>query len=419
MTIGSARNGIYRLLRWSEKYTKTDMVYLAKGGGWMLFGRAVGMAATFFLSLALANLLPKETFGQYKYVISIANVLSLFTLSGMGTAVARAVAQGREGVIDVAVRAEIRWGTIGGLLSATLGVFYYFGRHDIGLALAFFVLAIFAPFINVYSLYSSILQGKKLFPLSVRYDVYSQIINFALMLVAILQTRQVWLLILPFLFVNSWLQKIWLARTRAQVGLNSVSDDETIKFGKDLSWMGAFNIFSTYFDQIAVFYFLGPVQTAIYSMALAPTEQMKGVFKIVGAQALPKFAGQPLDASRKEILDKSIKFGLSILVIILVYIVLAPWLYAFLFPAYGESVKYSQLFALSLVATASMLPMNMLQGQKQTSALYKWNVSSAIVSIVSILLGGYFYGLWGVVIARTVSRFFDLIYLMVLAKQSK
>lgn len=36
---------IYKLLRWSQRYTRTDMVYLAKGGTWLSLAQGVATLA--------------------------------------------------------------------------------------------------------------------------------------------------------------------------------------------------------------------------------------------------------------------------------------------------------------------------------------------------------------------------------------
>jgi len=43
------KNFLYKKLRLSEKYTRTDMVYIAKGGFWLTFGQSI----TSILSLIL------------------------------------------------------------------------------------------------------------------------------------------------------------------------------------------------------------------------------------------------------------------------------------------------------------------------------------------------------------------------------
>ena len=73
--IKKIKEKIYNLLRWSEKYTKTDMVYLAHGGFWLSFGQIISSLSSFLLAIAFANLLPKETYGNYKYILSIASIL--------------------------------------------------------------------------------------------------------------------------------------------------------------------------------------------------------------------------------------------------------------------------------------------------------------------------------------------------------
>ena len=42
--------------------------------------------------------------------------------------------------------------------------------------------------------------------------------------------------------------------------------------------------------RILAFHYLGAVELAIYSFAIAPPEQIKGVFKFLGTLALPKFS---------------------------------------------------------------------------------------------------------------------------------
>lgn len=74
----------HRALRHSEKYFKTDMVYLAKGGFWLTTGQGVASLASLVLAIAFANLLPKEAYGNYKYILAVVGVLTLFGLTGIG-----------------------------------------------------------------------------------------------------------------------------------------------------------------------------------------------------------------------------------------------------------------------------------------------------------------------------------------------
>ena len=135
----------YNFLRWTEKWLKTDMVYFSRGGFWLTAGQMFSSLSAFLLSIAFANLLPKETYGTYKYVLSIASILSIPTLSGMTTSLAQAIASGSDGSFIPAVKARIKWGLLGALASLILAS-YYFYQADTTLTISFLMAAVFLPF---------------------------------------------------------------------------------------------------------------------------------------------------------------------------------------------------------------------------------------------------------------------------------
>src|SRR3990167_6226029 len=83
----------------SETLLKLDMRYLVKGGFWTTASFAVGVVSSIITMVAFGNLLPRETFGTYNYLLSLGASLSFLTLSGTGVAVMRAVARGYSNVV--------------------------------------------------------------------------------------------------------------------------------------------------------------------------------------------------------------------------------------------------------------------------------------------------------------------------------
>src|SRR3989338_1976898 len=144
MNYERVRGRLYRFLRWSERYTKTDMVYLASGGFWLTLGQIISSAATFGLAIAFANLLPKETYGTYKFILSIAGILSVLTLPGMMTALTQAVARGFEGSVIPALKLRVRWGMLAGLGNLVVATYYYFNGNT-KLTISFLIVAAFLP----------------------------------------------------------------------------------------------------------------------------------------------------------------------------------------------------------------------------------------------------------------------------------
>ncbi|MGH7174938.1 MAG: hypothetical protein ACREGR_01095, partial [Minisyncoccia bacterium] len=91
------RGDAVRFLRWSEKYTKTDMVYLAGAGFWSNLNFVIVSVFALLLSIAFANFLPKDVFGLYQYLLSLSALLTAITLASMNFAVSQSVARGFEG----------------------------------------------------------------------------------------------------------------------------------------------------------------------------------------------------------------------------------------------------------------------------------------------------------------------------------
>src|SRR3989344_3576832 len=119
------KNRLVNLLRWSEQYTKTDMVYLASGGFWLGLGQIVASGSVFLTSIAFANLLAPELYGIYKYVLSVFGMLAITTLFGMDSAVTQSTARGFEGTITPAFKEKMKWGTLGSLASLAIALYYY------------------------------------------------------------------------------------------------------------------------------------------------------------------------------------------------------------------------------------------------------------------------------------------------------
>ena len=119
------REKTYNLLRKSEKYFKTDMVYLVKGGSWLTLNRVIGSIIALTLAVVYANLLPKESYGLYKYVLSIVSILAITTLPGMDIALTRSIVNGYEGSIKKVIKTKLAWSLLGIITGLGISVYYF------------------------------------------------------------------------------------------------------------------------------------------------------------------------------------------------------------------------------------------------------------------------------------------------------
>ena len=403
------------LLRWSERYTRTDMVYLASSGFWMNLGNIAVSIGSLLLYIAFANLLPKSAFGTYQYFLSAAAVISAISLGGMGQAVARATAQGNEGVFRYAVHTQIKWGIIPFIISASIAG-YYLLQGNLFFGLAFLMIGTFAPINTALSSFTGFLQGKKAF----RHLFFTTIVwnvpyYAALILALFLTDLPVILLAVSFVSQLAALSAIYISLVRSY-RLNKVPDTQTTRYGKHLSVMGVLSIISAQADALLAFHLLGPVALATYSFASAVPDRLAGFFKFLSAAALPQYSKN----SDSRIHLKSRKFLAAfvlILSLIVVYVLVAPYIFQLLFPQYMESIPYTQLYSISMLSIIGNILIAYLVARANIRNLYFYNIASPLIQIALLVIGILTLGLWGLVLAKVMSAFLLLIIAGLLVKR--
>lgn len=402
-------------LLWSQKYTKTDMLYLARGGFWLTLGQIISTGSSFLLAIAFANLLPKEIYGTYRFVLAAASIIAIPTLQGINTSLIQSVARGFDGSLIPALKTKLKWGVLASIAGLLLSG-YYFWNNNIELTIAFLIVSAFLPFSEGFGIYDSFLYGKKLFRVSTKYFVVSQIVSIASLISVIFLTDNLFLILLAYFVPWVVMRLLFLRLTIRQHPTESETDSQMIPFGKHLTLMNVLGIIAGYLDRLLIFHYLGAAEVAIYSIAIAPPEQIKGLFKNVGSLALPKLSESSEGYKELKIIPKTLKLFWGIAAITAIYILLAPTIFRLFFPAYGESVFLSQIFATSLVAASSIIPSSFLSARGEKKKLYVYNVSYSIVQIATLFIFINFYGLLGVIFSRVLSRFISTITALLLIR---
>lgn len=404
------KNPLYRILRWSEKYTKTDMVYLASGGFWLSVGQIISTLSILALAVAFANLVPPETYGTYKYLLAVAAIFSLFTLPGMNTAIARSVARGDRSTVRTATKMRIIWGLLGTIVAIAGGA-YYFANGNVELAIALILIGAFLPIFDTYTLYNAYLTGIKNFKKQSLFYFVSQGLSTLLLITVLIFTNNVLLLLLAYFIPLTAIRFLFYKKTEKEFTFMA-PDKETIRYGKHLSFLDIFGIVAGNIDKVLLWKFLGPTQLAIYAFAVAIPEQIKGPLKGVSSVALPKFATQAPEHVRLFFRSFWYKVGVYsflLFIISLIYIGVAPLLFKVLFPSYLESVLYSQILALSLFTGAQSIPAALLSAHKRTRTQYILATTRAMIQIILLIVLVSQFGIMGVIIAIVVTNVFNFI----------
>lgn len=395
----------YRILRWSEKYTKTDMVYLTKGGFWVTSSQASVSLMAFLMAIAFARLASKEAYGEYKYLLSAAGILSTLTLSGVGTVVTQSVTRGYEGTMNYMFWKNIRWSVLFFLGALGLAI-YYVAQGNSHLGIAMLTAGCLSPVLASTNLYNSFLTAKKDFKRSaIYYNFLGNIFPYACLFTTLLLTKNPLWLVITYFVSNTLIGVILYLRIIKIYQPNKQIDTSSLTYSKHLSLMNILGGVASNIDQILVFHYIGAAELAIYNFATAIPNQAKALLAGLDNLIFPKFTGR----NDKEIVagmkNKILLLSLAGLIASLAYFFLAPFIFRIFFPQYLGSVFYSQIFGFTFLMMAATPPGLYLSTKKKVRELYLSNVFISIFQIIIVFASIAWYGLMGLIIARVILRF--------------
>jgi O-antigen/teichoic acid export membrane protein len=394
------------------------MVYLAKGSFWLTFGQVFVSLSSFLLAIAYANLLPKEAFGTYKYVLSIGGILGSFTLTGLGTALSRAVALNPNESLKKAFILQLKW-SLSVTVAAGLTALYYLYQGNTTLGLAVIIVGIFSPISQAGGLYISFLQGKKDFKRKALYDILYNLVPVAIIFVALLMTNDPLQLIFVYFVAFTGISIILYDKTLhiyPSLITNSLSN-ETVKYSKHLSVMNLLNIGASQIDKILIFHFLGPIQLAVYTFALAPISQFMNFLRSVNIISLPKFSEASIETIKNTLPAKIRPLYIFLFIIVAIYFVVAPLVYKYLFPQYLEAIIYSQLYALILFTFPQEFKKTVLVAHSKEKLLYINTISGPLIKILLLAILLYYFGVLGAILALVVAGLINNLVISALFKK--
>lgn len=397
---------------------KTDMLYLAKGGFWLSVGQAAATASGLLLVIGFANLVPKEVYGSYKYVLSVAGIIAAFTLTGMDVAIAQAVARGSEGALRTGVRVQLRWSAFM-VLAALAAAAYYYANGNRVLAACLLIVGAFSPVIESASLAGAYLNGKKDFRTSTIYGIFRNIVPIAVLLGTIALTDDLVLIVLAYFLSHAAMAAaaylLVLRKYRPVPG----EDPSVVGYGKHVSATNVISIVVSYLDKILVFHYLGAVPLAAYGIAFSLPGQMKILTKMVSALAFPKMSAVDLQTLRSAIGQKAWRLFFGYAAVVAAYIAAAPLLFRLIFPRYLDAVALSRALALGYLFSPSTLFSQAFFALKRPKEIYVNKIAAAAVRLLLLLALLPPLGVWGAVYAYVLGNAVSFVITLVLFRRLK
>jgi O-antigen/teichoic acid export membrane protein len=306
------------------------------------------------------------------------------------------VARGYDGALKAGFWETLKWSLGMAIIALGAGVYYYL-QGNIMLTIAMLMIAIAQPILKSSELYQYFLEGKKDFKTRSIYLSIWEGIEVILLVGSLLVTENILIILAVFFLTNSIPPLFFYFRTLDRFKPSPKTDPKTSAYGKHLSLMRVLSKIAIHLDKILVFHFLGAAQLAIYAFATLPIEKLQSSRSIIGTLALPKFSDTNIPTLKKTLPRKTWLFFVVCLAVVVSFIFAAPYIYELIFPQYLESVKYAQIYSLSILFFPAILYGKTLTAHARTRELYISNVGTNIIKIISLLILLPMYGIWGAI----------------------
>lgn len=373
------------------------------GSFWLSIGQGVSALLSLLTAYAFANWIPKETYGTYKYVLSIVALLTIASLPDMATAIIQAAAKNEEGAYRAALRTKFRYGMLGAAAACVFAI-YYFANGNKVLGTSFLLAAPFIPLIDTFALWSAYLGGRKLFKETVLINMLVQAaISLSLFLVLYSTADLSTIIFIYFASTALFMYAghSWSSKRHLEMRLEGEAK-KTVAFGRHLSLINIFGTVAAQMDSVLMWHYLDPVRLASYSFAIATTNPAKRYMKTVFSLAQPKFSEKDTATLKATIHHKVLRSLLLFIPITIAYIAIVPIAYHLFFPKYLETIPYAQALGLIFLFFPFKLYSTALITRENKRATYFLIVSGSVTRVLMLLVFIPLWGIWGAILTTVL-----------------
>jgi O-antigen/teichoic acid export membrane protein len=386
---------IDRTLSWASARFGIDAHYIAKGGFILSLSQVSSAVFSLLLTIAFANLVSIETYGVYRYVLSVYAFISLLSLPGLDVAVTHSVAHGKEGVLSDAFQKKLRWSLVGTAVSLAYAG-YELSRGNIALGVSFAIAGAALPFFEATNVYSAFFNGKKMYKEWTVSEVIIQAFSVS-SLIATMYVKPALVSLVVAYFAPYIIGKLITYGYALKKRSNDIHDPDAFRYGGSVTIFQYIGRAVASLDQLVIYHFLGPVQLAIFSLANAIPMRIQSLLKISGTLSFPKFAGRSQAEVMQALPRKMALFAAGIMTICIAYVIAAPLIFKYVFPSYMPSLHYSQAIVFFSLGAITYPLSSYFFANKRLKENYVVNFAAFGVKIVTLIALVPIYGVWGAV----------------------
>lgn len=344
MGMTNIKNAIVKFLLYTQRFTELDNVYLARGGFWFTVINILNTALGLGTTVAFTRLAGKIVYGQYLLVLTIIDILDIFSLPGINTATTQATADGKPYNLGLLIKEKFKFSLLGSLVALIIGIYFIFFQSDYTMFWLMVIVGMFLPFHTAFNVVVSYYYGIKEFKVPSIYQMAMRLCLSVVLLITIFLGGTIFWIIGLYFFItgvfNMYFYFYWKKNYRGVGVLKQNTNAEIIAYGKKLSAINIIPSVLNNIDNVFVSRFLGVGGLAEYSIATKIGDTVKGYFNSMENVIFPKLVNLPGSQLLKHVRRFSIFLafiGISIAFGFVAFFVI-PWFF-------GEEFRVSILSA--------------------------------------------------------------------------
>lgn len=398
-----------------QRMANFDVHYYFKNSVWLGGSQIVTAVLSLATMSALGYYLPKETFGEYRYLLSVASVIGIFYLSGYTTTITQEIAKGNLNFYTSAAKNVFYSSLIGTIISLVLSGYYIFNQnYTLGLGLL--LIGVTTPFLNKYLLATSFFFGQKEFKKNAKLVLIPDIISTIVLVIVSYFNSSTVILLFSYLATNLIGNLIIHRQVTSKLEIATSTEKFSLwqlfkSFDKDslhYSMINLIGVVGINLDKLLIFTLIGSKELAIFFFAQAIPLQARGMLRIIHNLTFSKFVNKEINILRVYS-SITVLFFLG-LIGVATYIVISPYIFKYLFPQYIDSIYVSQMYSLSLITyPAIYLLSGILFAKNMKEQILRLALISNFSSMVLMFASISYYGVSGLIYSAIVNSILILI----------
>jgi len=287
------KNFLASLVEKLETIFKFDVAYVVKSNLYLILPKAALSLAGFGVVFCFTRFASKELYGQFSYIASILGTLAVFALPGMQTAMVQASAVGQDGILRAGTGYRIRYSVVGSLILLVFAGYSGIIAHSVpDLWKTLLLCAFLFPLAYATDGYLYFINGKKLFKEFAFFDIATSTLPLIVLSFFIIKGYDL-LTLYSAKFISALLIQlpllIWVY-TRFTSNQNCAG--ESIRFGKEMSFLSLIFSLYAYLDSLIVGTIFGFKDLAVFSIGRLISQGLKMVFWGLSNQFLVPYLAQ-------------------------------------------------------------------------------------------------------------------------------